>query len=189
MENFEIRFGGSGGQGLQLSARLLADTLIREGRKVACSQSYEPTSRGGLSRADLVVATGSIDYPLVTALDYLVLLDQPPVSISLPLLNRGALVIADARRVTDIPGGDYDIRVLPLSETALALGNERVTNIVALGAFAGLSRRCEFDTLEQVIGNGVPPRFLDLNLKAFSSGVELSETAAPALIQLFSPEV
>ena len=98
VKDFEIRFGGSGGQGLQLSAKLLADALIREGRKVARSQSYEPTSRGGLSRADLVVASESIDFPLVTALDYLVLLDRSPVSISMPLLKPGALVTADARR-------------------------------------------------------------------------------------------
>ncbi|MEE8453814.1 MAG: 2-oxoacid:acceptor oxidoreductase family protein, partial [Limibaculum sp.] len=89
-----------------------------------------------MSRADLVVARASIDYPLVTALDYLVLLDQLPVSISMPLLKPGALVIADARRVKDIPGGDHDLHVLPLSASALALGNERATNIIALGAFA-----------------------------------------------------
>jgi len=181
LRDFEIRFGGSGGQGLQLSAKLLADALIHEGRKVARSQSYEPTSRGGLSRADLVVASGSIDFPLVTALDYLVLLDQPPVSISLPLLKPGALVIADARRATDIPGGDYEVHAVPLSETALALGNERVTNIVALGVFSGLAKVCGSGTLERVIRCGVPPRFLDLNLRAFARGVELSETAAVAL--------
>ena len=182
MRDFEIRFGGSGGQGLQLSAKLLADALIREGRKVARSQSYEPTSRGGLSRADLVVGTGNIDFPLVTALDYLVLLDQPPVSISLPLLKPGALVIADSRRVTNLPGGDYDVHALPLSETALALGNERVTNIVALGVFAGLAKACGLGALEQAIRNGVPPRFLDLNLQAFARGMESSEMTAPALI-------
>jgi 2-oxoglutarate ferredoxin oxidoreductase subunit gamma len=180
LKDFEIRFGGSGGQGLQLSAKLLADALIHEGRKVARSQSYEPTSRGGLSRADLVVSTGSIDFPLVTALDYLVLLDQPPVSISLPLLKPGALVIAEARRVTEIPGGDYYVHILPLSETALALGNERVTNIVALGVFAELSKVCELGTLEQVIRNGVPPKYLDLNLQAFSRGMELSKIIEPA---------
>ena len=182
LENFEIRFGGSGGQGLQLSAKLLADALNHEGRKVARSQSYEPTSRGGLSRADLVVTTGNIDYPLVTALDYLVLLDQSPVSISLPLLNPGALVIADARRVTDIPDGDYDVRVLPLSKTALALGNERVTNIIALGVFAGISNACKIETLEQVIRNGVPQKYLNLNLQSFTRALELSETIEPAQI-------
>lgn len=181
MKNFEIRFGGSGGQGLQLSAKLLADALIQEGWKVARSQSYEPTSRGGLSRADLVVATQSIDYPLVTALDYLVLLDQPPVSISLPLLKPGALVIADARRVRDIPGEDYDVRFLHLSETALGLGNERVSNIIALGVFAELGDACGYDTLEQVIRDGVPQRFVDLNLQAFAKGVEMSKSLEPAL--------
>ncbi|MFQ5565061.1 MAG: 2-oxoacid:acceptor oxidoreductase family protein [Paracoccaceae bacterium] len=181
-ENFEIRFGGSGGQGLQLSAKLLADALNHEGCKVARSQSYEPTSRGGLSRADLVVAADSIDYPLITALDFLVLLDQPPVAISLPLLNPDALVIADARRVTDLPARDYDVHLLPLSETALALGNERVTNIVALGVFAGLSKVCAFGTLEQAVRDGVPPRFLDLNLRSFARGVKLSETIESALI-------
>jgi len=180
LKNFEIRFGGSGGQGLQLSAKLLADALIREGRKVARSQSYEPTSRGGLSRADLVVASGQIDYPLVTALDYLVLLDRLPVSISMPLLTPGALVIADARRVEGIPDGDHDLHLLPLSESALALGNERVTNIVALGVLAGLAGVCRCDTLETVIRDGVPPRFLDLNLRAFAKGMELSERAAAA---------
>ena len=181
MKNFEIRFGGSGGQGLQLSARLLADALIREGRKVARSQSYEPTSRGGLSRADLVVARASIHYPLVPALHYLVLPAQLTAAISLPLLKPGALVIADARRVKDIPGGDHDLHVLPLSASALALGNERATNIIALGAFAGLADACRCDTLEQVIRNGVPPRFLDLNLRAFARGMELCERAASAL--------
>jgi 2-oxoglutarate ferredoxin oxidoreductase subunit gamma len=127
-----------------------------------------------LSRADLVVATGHIDYPLVTALDYLVLLDQLPVSVSMPLLKPGALVIADARRVGDIPGGGHDLHFLPLSESALALGNERATNIIALGVLAGLAAACRCDTLEQVIRNGVPARFLDLNLRAFAKGMELS---------------
>lgn len=178
MESFEIRFGGSGGQGLQLSARLLGDALIQMGRNVARSQSYEPTSRGGLSRADLVVSTGAIDYPLVTALDFLVLLDPPAVAISLPILNPGALVVTDARRVPKLPAGDWRLSPMPLSETALALGNERVTNIVALGVFAGLSGVCDLALLEQVIRGGVPPRFLELNLRAFARGVELSEAEA-----------
>jgi 2-oxoglutarate ferredoxin oxidoreductase subunit gamma len=180
MEEFEIRFGGSGGQGLQLVAKILADALIREGRKVARSQSYEPTSRGGLSRADLVVSTGSIDFPLVTALDYLVLLDQPAVAVSLPLLKPGALVIADSRLVKPVSAKGCRVHTLPLSETALALGNPRGTNVVALGVFAQLSGACGIGTLEEVIQANLPPRLLDLNLRAFARGQELSETAEVA---------
>jgi len=70
--DLQIRFCGSGGQGLQLSARILADSALHDGWSVAHSQGYEPTSRGGLSRSDVVLSRGLIDYPLVTLLDVLV---------------------------------------------------------------------------------------------------------------------
>jgi 2-oxoglutarate ferredoxin oxidoreductase subunit gamma len=169
----EIRFGGTGGQGLQLSAKLLADALSAKGLNVARSQSYEPTSRGGVSRADLVVSRVTIDFPLLSKLDFLLLLDQPALGISVPLLEKDSVIIADDRRAADVPSENVNVHSLPLSETALALGNERVTNIVALGAFAGLSDLVDYQVLEETIAKGVPPRFLDLNLAAFAKGYEL----------------
>lgn len=174
MDNFEIRFGGTGGQGLQLSAKLLADSLSTQGYRVARSQSYEPTSRGGISRADLVISRKSIDFPLLSKLDFLLLLDQPALSISLPLMKKGGVVLADDRRAADIPPHNLDVHALPLSEIALAMGNERVTNIIALGAFAGMSPWCDSELLLKTISDGVPPRFLDLNLAAFTRGYELT---------------
>lgn len=178
MDNVEIRFGGTGGQGLQLSAKLLADALSAQGLNVARSQSYEPTSRGGVSRADLVISGGVIDFPLLSKLDFLLLLDQPALGISLPLLKRGGVVIADDRRAPDIPTKNLRVHKLPLSETALSLGNERVTNIVAIGAFAGISNMSDYSVLERTIAKGVPPRFLDLNLAAFVKGYELTAERA-----------
>ena len=64
MDTLEIRFSGSGGQGLILAARILAAALVAQGRNVAQSQSYEPVSRGGLSRSDLVISDGEADFPL-----------------------------------------------------------------------------------------------------------------------------
>ena len=178
MDNFEIRFGGTGGQGLQLSAKLLADALSVQGLNVARSQSYEPTSRGGISRADLVISKEAIDFPLLSELDFLILLDQPALEISLPLLKKGSIVLADDRRTADIPDNDLIVHTLPLSETALAMGNERVTNIIALGAFAGINSWCDYDVLEQTISNGVPQRFLSLNLAAFAKGYNLTADKA-----------
>jgi len=174
MDNCEIRFGGTGGQGLQLSAKLLADALSAQGLNVARSQSYEPTSRGGISRADLVISRDTIDFPLLSELDYLLLLDQPALGISLPLMKKGGVVLADDRRTENIPLKNLQVHSLPLSETALAMGNERVTNIIALGAFAGISNWCDYDVLQQTISEGVPQRFLDLNLAAFVKGYELT---------------
>jgi 2-oxoglutarate ferredoxin oxidoreductase subunit gamma len=173
MDELEIRLSGSGGQGLILSARILSEALTLEGRTVAQSQSYEPTSRGGLSRSDLVVGDDVPDYPLVTALDVLLILDQCAAEASGGLIKAGATVLADSRRVTAPPQGDFVLHALPLSETARGLGSERVANIVALGALVALSAVCRRDSLEQAIRARTPKGYLDLNLEAMAAGGRL----------------
>ncbi len=175
MNGYEIRFSGSGGQGLQLCAKLLSAALAREGRTVAATQAYEPTSRGGLSRSDMVVSSeGAADYPLVTSLDYLVVLDQTAVAASEGLLRDGALVLADARRVAAPPEGRYDVRRLPFSETAIRLGSERVANVIALAALVGIAGLCSRETLEQAIRTGTPAKLLDLNIDAIEAGFAMA---------------
>ncbi len=171
----EIRFGGTGGQGLILSAKMLADAMAAEGRHVAQTQSYEPTSRGGYCNADLVIAEGEVDFPLLTSIDALVLLDRLAVKPSWPLLKRGALVIADTRLCPDLPPqAEQGCRHLPLSATALALGSERVTNMVALGALIALGGVCDRGTIEQAVRANTPRGFLNLNMDALGAGLSLA---------------
>jgi len=181
MSGFEVRFSGAGGQGLQLCAKLLSAALAREGKTVAASQAYEPTSRGGLSRSDMVVSdAGAAEYPLVTALDYLVVLDNAAVGVSEGLVRKDGLVLADARRVDKLPKGKYRIVAMPFSETAIRLGNERVANVIALAALVGLAGICARETLEQIIRTGTPPKFLDLNLEAMQAGYSLADEQVAA---------
>ena len=174
----EIRIGGTGGQGLILSAKMLADALAAGGRCVAQSQTYEPTSRGGFCNADLVVSDTEVDFPLTTALDCLVLLDRLAVKPSWALLKPGALVIADTRLCPELPEGDYRRYHLPLSRTALKLGSERVTNIVALGALVALSGICDRNRIEQAVRAETPRGFLDLNMDALKAGYAVHTQAA-----------
>jgi 2-oxoglutarate ferredoxin oxidoreductase subunit gamma len=175
----EIRIGGTGGQGLILRAKMLADALAAGGSCVAQSQTYEPTSRGGYCNADLVVSDTEVDFPIATALDYLVLLDRLAIKPSWPLLKPDALVIADTRLCPELPAGDYRFYHLPLSRTALELGSERVTNIVALGALVELSGICSRKSIEQTVRAEAPRGFLDLNMDALASGFSI--TAAPVV--------
>ncbi|MCW5700368.1 MAG: 2-oxoacid:acceptor oxidoreductase family protein [Rhodospirillales bacterium] len=171
----EIRLSGSGGQGLQLSASVLAEALLREGKRVAQSQSYEPTSRGGISRSDLVISEDEVDYPLVTRINYLVILDDVAARASNALIKPGATVLCDESRVTQAPSGDFHVRMLPFAEKARAVGLERVANMVALGTLAGLSGICPRATLEAVVRDETPAKFLDLNLEALAAGFKLAE--------------
>jgi 2-oxoglutarate ferredoxin oxidoreductase subunit gamma len=176
----ELRIAGTGGQGLLLSGRILADALMTEGRHVAQSQTYEPTSRGGYCNADLVVADGAIDYPLATALDALVLLDRLAVAPSWPLLKPGALVIADTRlcpelpEMPELPAATVRALHLPLTRTAIELGSERVANIVALGALAALTDLCDLDVLAHKVRVEAPRSLVHLNLDALGAGIGMA---------------
>jgi len=173
---YEIRLSGTGGQGLGLGGKMLAAALSIEGLHVAQSQSYEPTSRGGMSRSDLVVTAGIADYPLATALDYVLILDQRAVSISDGMINSDAVVLVDEELVSEPPSGEFDVHSLPLSRTALSLGNLRVTNVVSLGAIVALSGICSLKTLETAIKRITPKKYEQMNLEAVRAGFELAHS-------------
>ena len=163
-----------------LAGKILADALMASGRHVAQSQTYEPTSRGGYCNADLVVADGSIDYPLATSLDVLVLLDRLAVRASWPLLKPGALVIADTRLCPELPAADVRALQLPLTRTAIELGSERVANIVALGALVALTELCDREGLALKVRADAPRSLIDLNLDALAAGARLAGEAVAA---------
>lgn len=176
-QRLEIRIAGSGGQGLILAGKMLADALASTGRRVAQSQTYEPTSRGGFCNTDLVIAQGEVDFPLTTKLDGLVLLDRVAVKPSWPLLKPDAVVISDTRLCPDVPESGHRVYRLPLSRRAIDLGSERVANIVALGALAAITGVSDRKALEQAVRSETPRSFLDLNLDALAAGFRLGEEA------------
>jgi len=173
--DLEIRLSGAGGQGLILAAGILAEALVAEGRTVAQSQSYEPTSRGGLSRSDLVVSDGEADYPLVSEIDYLVILDQVAVAASKDMIRREAIVLTDAKTVTEPPSGNFRLVELPVSETAISLGNRRIGNVVVLSALTAMGGLCDRDALKQTVLRRSPKTYQDLNMDALKAGWELAE--------------
>ena len=173
-ELLQIRLSGSGGQGLILAGRILATALVSAGRRVAQSQSYEPTSRGGLSRADLVVGDDLADYPLVTALDHLVILDEPAAHASDGLLHAGSRVICDRKKVSAPPAGAFTLHRLPLWDTAVRAGSPRVTNIVALAALAAIGGFVPLALLRETVVGLAPARYRDLNAEAFDAGLVLA---------------
>jgi len=177
MSQMQIRFSGSGGQGLILSARILAAALAAQGKFAAQSQAYEPTSRGGLSRSDLVISDAEVEYPLVTALDAVVILDQVAVAASAGLLGKNTVAIIDSGKVSEPPKEPERVIALPVTARARELGNQRVANIVTLGALAELTNIIAPGILREKMLALVPARFRDLNAEAFDAGREMAKEA------------
>ena len=163
-----------------MAGAILAEALTLEGLRVAQSQSFEPLSRGGMSRTDLVGSKGAVDFPLITALDYALVLDDVALAPTTGLVKQGGLVVVDRERVAHAPDGDFSLHSLALHETATQLGDARVTNLVGLGALARLGELCDTASLERAIRSTSPPRFVELNLAAARAGRGLVEANAPA---------
>jgi len=177
MEHVEIRLSGSGGQGLILGALVLSDALSAEGYQVAHSQAFEPVSRGGVSRSDLVVDRRGVDYPLATALDMLLVLDACAAGLSLGLLRSRALVLVD-QGLEQPPAGAGTVYRLPLIESARGLGNARVTNMAALGALARLGQLCRMESLRDAVRRTVPAAYVEISLRALAVGEALASAVA-----------
>ena len=176
MPDFEVRISGSGGQGILLAGRILADALGHEALTVAQSQSYEPTSRGGLSRADLIASDAEVDYPLASELDYLVILDEIAATASNDLLQQGSLVLVDSPLQDSCDLNGHEVRYLPISDTARSLGDIRSTNMVALGALNSLAGFCTQENLLAAVARVAPKKLHDAATRAIKRGYSLTET-------------
>jgi 2-oxoglutarate ferredoxin oxidoreductase subunit gamma len=170
----EVRLAGSGGQGIVLAGVILAEAAILAGKNAAQSQVYGPESRGGATRADVVIADGEIGFPQAQALDVLLVLTREACERYARDLRPTSLLVVDAKAVPEPPAGEWRVCSLPIAETAEKLGSLLAANVVALGAIAELTGVVDAETLERAVAARVP-RQRELNLRALEAGRLLAQ--------------
>lgn len=172
MERYEIRLSGSGGQGLILAGKILAEAAaIYEGRNAVQTQSYGPEARGGASKAEVVISDGEIDYPKALDLDLLLSLTQESCRKYSGDLKKGGILIIDSGLVKELPKGEFKVYSLPITEIATEkVGKAVVTNIVALGILTRIAGVISEESVKKAILARVPKGTEELNMKAFDEG-------------------
>lgn len=175
----EIRVSGSGGQGIILISKILAEAAaVYEDLNATQTQSYGPEARGGSSRADVIISSDDIDYPRAEHLDVLLALTQEACDLYVGNLNKGGILIVDTRFVTEIPSGDFSVVPVPITETAeVTLKRTLVANIIALGVIIGVGKLLKPENVEEAILARVPRGTEKLNLAAFQAGLEMANKA------------
>jgi 2-oxoglutarate ferredoxin oxidoreductase subunit gamma len=177
----EIRFSGSGGQGVLLAAAVLADALVESGREVVQTQSYGPEARGGASKAEVIVSDEEIDYPEVMSSDVTLCLSQAAFDKYADETHPGGLVVFDQRLVRSEPIPNVRLVGVPFAELAeQELGRVVVANVIAVGALCQLTKLVTPEALQGALSRRLPAKILDLNLRALEVGrVAASELAVP----------
>ncbi|MBM4371930.1 MAG: 2-oxoacid:acceptor oxidoreductase family protein [Deltaproteobacteria bacterium] len=170
----EIRLSGSGGQGLILMGKVLAEAAaIYEDRNATQSQSYGPEARGGASKSEVIISDGDIDYPKATHLDLLLAFTQEACDKYAPDLKAGGVLVVDAQFVRKLPERGGPLVALPMHEIATrSVGRTLMANIVALGVIVASSSVVSREAVESAIRARVPRGTEELNLQAFRAGID-----------------
>lgn len=173
---YEIRFSGSGGQGMILAGIVMAEAASIFGDKNAVqSQSYGPESRGGASKAEVIISNDPIDYPKATAIDCMLALTQQACSKYYKDIKDDGMLIIDSDEVTEVPAGKFKVVSLPILETARKdLGKIIVANIISLGVMTELTGVVSNEAMENAVLSRVPKPFLELNKKALQKGFSMA---------------
>jgi 2-oxoglutarate ferredoxin oxidoreductase subunit gamma len=171
-ERYEIRFAGSGGQGIVFAAIVLAEAAgIRDGHHVCQTQSYGPEARGGTSQADVVISKKPIDYPRAMKLDLLLAMNQAACDTYFSDLKPEGLLVVDAGLVHQIP--THRAVAIPFSQIAQReVGEKLASNMVALGAVSHLTKVASPKALEYALAARAPKGTEETNRKAFRAGIK-----------------
>ncbi|MBU2540271.1 MAG: 2-oxoacid:acceptor oxidoreductase family protein [Candidatus Omnitrophica bacterium] len=169
-----IIFAGAGGQGIMLMAKVLAQAAMINGRYITWLPSYGAEVRGGTARCMLTISETKIGSPYFACADALIVMNQPSLMKFLPALTEGGLLVVNTS-LAKVPKPAKKIKMVKIAATqiALDLGNIKVANIVALGAYLSqrklIAKHTLIDTLSEM-AKAVNPKLFQINKKAFELG-------------------
>ncbi|MGB3341998.1 MAG: 2-oxoacid:acceptor oxidoreductase family protein [bacterium] len=171
---FEFRLSGSGGQGLILAGKILAEAAaIYDGKNATQSQSYGPEARGGSSRSEVIVSDEEIDYPKAVNINLLLCFTQEACDKYCGDISKNGILLVDSAYVTHLPEGDFKVFSLPITEIAeKEVGKTLMANLVALGMITALTNVVTKEAVESAILSRVPKGTEELNIKAFNIGFD-----------------
>ena len=175
--DISLKLAGSGGDGAQTAAMLIARAAINEGFDATHIPSYGPESRGGTSYADVHVAKDEVLNPASPNPHILIAFNAPSLVKFAPNVKAGGTILYDSSIIKEVPQGiDPSIRLLgvPFTGIAVDLGKAVVKNIVALGALQAATELYPEATFLTAIRQALADKcaLIPLNEQAFAWGIK-----------------
>jgi Pyruvate:ferredoxin oxidoreductase and related 2-oxoacid:ferredoxin oxidoreductases, gamma subunit len=175
MKQYEMRFTGSGGQGVILASVIFAEAGVIAGKQTVQSQAYGPEARGGTSKAETILSDNKIWFSKVVRPDFLLSMNQSSLDQFGPQLSKDAVLLMDDS--LSIPKGikTNHIIALPIIRTAQeVVGREVAANIVAVGAINAALGLFSDEVITEAVQRHIPKGTEALNTRALAAGKALA---------------
>ncbi|MGX8128506.1 indolepyruvate oxidoreductase subunit beta [Clostridioides difficile] len=183
-----VLLSGVGGQGTVLASKILSAGLIDAGYDVKMSEVHGMAQRGGSVTTQVrygekvhspILGKGDVDvlvsFETMEALRYLDFLkpdgklvvndyEMPSAPILTGRVDYPENIIDDIKE-------KVDVTVIKAVDIARGLGNEKVMNVVLLGALIKALQIEDDIDWEKVVSQQVKPKFIEINIKALKEGM------------------
>lgn len=180
---------GVGGQGSLLASKMLGQLLLTQGYDVKVSEVHGMSQRGG-SVVTYVRFGDHVYSPIIEQgeADMIISFEQLEAARWLPYLKEGGKIVTSTQQIDPMPvitgAAEYpqhliekmravkaEVDAIDALRMAEEAGSSKAVNIVLMGR---VSRYFDFplDAWMQALCACVPPKFLELNQKAFAMGRE-----------------
>jgi 2-oxoglutarate ferredoxin oxidoreductase subunit gamma len=176
---YDVFFAGYGGQGVLLAGNLLSYAAIHEGKNVSFFPAYGVEKRGGAAMCTVVIADGDTGSPVVGHPSVSVILNQLSWDKYADKVKEGGICLVNSSLV-NLEGVSLDGRELlamPMNQIAIDLGDVRMVNMVACGAYAAASGALPLDSLKEALKDALPER----NHKLIPANIQAIEAGAAAV--------
>ncbi len=175
--NPRLKMAGFGGQGVLLLGLTLAEAGMRAGYNVSWIPSYGPEMRGGTANCHVNLSQRRIGSPVVSIPSVLFALNLPSLDKFEPEVAEGGLIIYDSSLIgREVKRNDIETMPIPATKMADELGNTRIANMVALGAYVGytgiLTKEQILSTLPQAIKR---KELVEINERAIQEGYQYAQ--------------
>ena len=167
---------GFGGQGVMLIGNLLAYAAMEAGSEVTYIPVYGPEMRGGTANCTVVISSDDIGSPIIQSPKSLIIMNQPSLDKFQPKLVDGGVQILNSSLVDPEKAEDrVTTYAVPCNEIADELGNTRMANMVALGAYVQATGCVPLQQVKDSLSSVISARHAALipkNMEALQAGAD-----------------
>lgn len=190
---FNLYLVGVGGQGIIMTARILGTAAVNEGVNVVISEIHGMAQRGGDVTTVVRFGEDAIAPMFEDGCADVILSFEPVEALrALPKANKNTIIICSKNKIipftvtigkeeypdmesifTTLKKGTKSLYIIDMYEMAEKIGMKIVANIVMLGVLSAIGNLpISEESLKKAIESLLPPKMVEMNLKAFDLGVQ-----------------
>lgn len=182
-----IMIVGVGGQGSLLASKMLGKLLLSQGYDVKVSEVHGMSQRGG-SVVTYVRYGEKVYSPIIDkgTADFIISFEKLEAARWVPYLKKGGKIILSTQEIDPMPviigaaqypenlvekmqAAGADVDAIDALDLAMQAGSSKAVNLVLMGRLSKYFEATQEAWME-ALEACVPPKFLELNKKAFTLG-------------------